>query len=61
MVMLAKSRARLLDEDAVGAMRDHLLPLAVVITPNAPEAEVLTTFGSRRWKISTARPVASWI
>lgn len=41
-VMLAKSRARLLDEDAIAALRDRLLPLALVITPNVPEAEVLT-------------------
>lgn len=41
-VMLSKSRVRLLDEDASTALRDRLLPLALVITPNVPEAEVLT-------------------
>ena len=41
-VMIAKSRHRLLDEDAVAAMTRHLLPLASVVTPNAPEAEALT-------------------
>lgn len=41
-VMIAKSRARLLDEDAVAALRDRLLPLARVVTPNLPEAEALT-------------------
>jgi hydroxymethylpyrimidine/phosphomethylpyrimidine kinase len=41
-VMIAKSRARLLDEDAVAALRDRLLPLAVIVTPNVPEAEALT-------------------
>ena len=41
-VMLAKSRARLLDEDAVSALRTRLLPLADVVTPNVPEAEALT-------------------
>jgi len=41
-VMIAKSRARLLDEDAVAALRDRLLPLARVVTPNVPEAEALT-------------------
>lgn len=40
-VMVAKSRDRLLREDAVGALRDRLLPLADVLTPNVPEAEVL--------------------
>jgi hydroxymethylpyrimidine/phosphomethylpyrimidine kinase len=41
-VMVAKSRARLLDADAVAALRDHLLPIATVVTPNVPEAESLT-------------------
>lgn len=40
-VMISKSGARLLPEDAIGALRTHLLPLATVITPNVPEAEVL--------------------
>ena len=37
-VMVAKSGARLLEEEAVAALRDRLLPLADVITPNLPEA-----------------------
>ena len=41
-VMVAKSGDRLLREDAVGAMRRSLLPLASVVTPNIPEAETLT-------------------
>ncbi|GMV20665.1 MAG: bifunctional hydroxymethylpyrimidine kinase/phosphomethylpyrimidine kinase [Vicinamibacterales bacterium] len=41
-VMVAKGGDRLLTDDAVGALRDDLLPLAAVITPNLPEAEVLT-------------------
>jgi hydroxymethylpyrimidine/phosphomethylpyrimidine kinase len=40
-VMIAKSGDRLLDDDAVGAMRSELLPRALVVTPNIPEAEVL--------------------
>lgn len=40
-VMVAKSGDRLLREDAVAAVRDHLVPLALVITPNLPEAGVL--------------------
>lgn len=43
-VMIAKSGARLLEPDAVKAIRDRLLPLATVITPNIPEAEALTGF-----------------
>jgi hydroxymethylpyrimidine/phosphomethylpyrimidine kinase len=40
-VMLAKSGDRLLDDEAVGAMRSELLPRAFLVTPNIPEAEVL--------------------
>ena len=41
-VMVAKGGGRLLREDAVGALRELLLPLALVLTPNASEAEVLS-------------------
>ena len=41
-VMLAKSRARLLEDGAARRLRDRLLPLAHVVTPNVPEAESLT-------------------
>ena len=40
-VMVAKSGDHLLAENAVHALRTRLLPLALVITPNLPEAEVL--------------------
>jgi hydroxymethylpyrimidine/phosphomethylpyrimidine kinase len=40
-VMVAKSGDRLLRQDAVRAMRELLLPLADVLTPNIPEAEDL--------------------
>jgi hydroxymethylpyrimidine/phosphomethylpyrimidine kinase len=41
-VMVAKGGASLLAADAVGAMRDLLVPRAALLTPNAPEAEALT-------------------
>ncbi|MCX7019782.1 MAG: bifunctional hydroxymethylpyrimidine kinase/phosphomethylpyrimidine kinase [Candidatus Sumerlaeota bacterium] len=41
-VMVSTSGARLLEEDAVDAVRGRLLPLCAVATPNAPEAEILT-------------------
>lgn len=41
-VMVATSGARLLDEDAVGVLTQELIPLARVITPNIPEAQVLS-------------------
>jgi hydroxymethylpyrimidine/phosphomethylpyrimidine kinase len=40
-VMVAKSGARLLREEAVSALKTQLLPLATLITPNLPEAGVL--------------------
>jgi hydroxymethylpyrimidine/phosphomethylpyrimidine kinase len=40
-VMVAKSGDRLLRADAVEALVSQLLPLAAVLTPNLPEAEVL--------------------
>ncbi|QOR67371.1 bifunctional hydroxymethylpyrimidine kinase/phosphomethylpyrimidine kinase [Cytobacillus suaedae] len=41
-VMIAKGGASLLQEEAVAALKEYLIPLAYVITPNIPEAEVLT-------------------
>ncbi|MDX1581965.1 MAG: bifunctional hydroxymethylpyrimidine kinase/phosphomethylpyrimidine kinase [Thermoanaerobaculia bacterium] len=40
-VMIASSGARLIEEDAISALRDELLPLATIVTPNWPEAETL--------------------
>ena len=40
--MIAKSGDALLREDAIGSLRTRLLPLAMVVTPNIPEAEALT-------------------
>lgn len=41
-VMVASSGDRLLDADAVNAIRDQLIPLADIVTPNLDEAEILT-------------------
>ncbi|HEU0154309.1 MAG TPA: bifunctional hydroxymethylpyrimidine kinase/phosphomethylpyrimidine kinase [Arenimonas sp.] len=40
-VMVATSGAKLLADDALDALRTRLLPLATVVTPNIPEAELL--------------------
>ena len=40
-VMVAQSGDKLLQDDAVQAIKDHLMPVADVVTPNLPEAEVL--------------------
>ncbi|WP_455647753.1 bifunctional hydroxymethylpyrimidine kinase/phosphomethylpyrimidine kinase [Lonepinella koalarum] len=41
-VMIAKGGASLLQQDAVVALKQYILPKATVITPNLPEAEALT-------------------
>ena len=41
-VMVATSSARLIEEAAVETLKARILPLATVITPNIPEAEILT-------------------
>ena len=40
-VMVATSGAKLIDDSAIEELKSSLLPLACVITPNIPEAEVL--------------------
>ena len=40
-VMVATSGARLISETAVETLKERLLPLATVLTPNIPEAELL--------------------
>ena len=58
-VMVAKSGDRLLQADAVDALRRQLLPLARVVTPNIPEAEVLTgvAIRSREDRLKAARAI----
>lgn len=58
-VMVAKGGDRLIHEDAMDLLRRQLLPLATVVTPNGPEAEVLTgrTIGS----VSEVRTAAKFI
>ena len=41
-VMVATSGARLISPDAVETLKKELLPLATVLTPNIPEAEILS-------------------
>ena len=40
-VMVSTSGSRLIEEDAIGLMVEKLLPIATLITPNIPEAEIL--------------------
>ena len=41
-VMVATSGAKLIDDQAIDTLKECLLPLATVLTPNIPEAEVLS-------------------
>lgn len=41
-VMMSKGGAPLLQRDAMGALKRDLLPFASIITPNIPEAEILS-------------------
>ena len=42
-VMVATSGAKLIDDSAINELKKSLLPIACVITPNIPEAEVLSS------------------
>jgi hydroxymethylpyrimidine/phosphomethylpyrimidine kinase len=44
-VMMAKGGHKLIDDEAIATLKSDLLPLAAVITPNAPEAETLSGLG----------------
>ncbi|MCQ2192337.1 MAG: bifunctional hydroxymethylpyrimidine kinase/phosphomethylpyrimidine kinase [Paludibacteraceae bacterium] len=41
-VMVSTSGSRLIEEDAIEAVKTKLFPLATLVTPNLPEAEVLS-------------------
>jgi hydroxymethylpyrimidine/phosphomethylpyrimidine kinase len=42
-VMVAKGGASLLEQEAISALQQQLMPLASVVTPNIPEAELLAS------------------
>jgi hydroxymethylpyrimidine/phosphomethylpyrimidine kinase len=56
-VMVSESGARLLDEHAVGELRDLLLRRATVVTPNIPEALVLVGGSERATPASLAEEI----
>ena len=41
-VMVAKGGSALLDQDAIAILKEKLIPMAALVTPNLPEAEALT-------------------
>jgi hydroxymethylpyrimidine/phosphomethylpyrimidine kinase len=56
-VSRATTGARLMDADALGALRDELLPLVTVVTPNADEAGALLGIAAPR-SVAEAREAA---
>jgi hydroxymethylpyrimidine/phosphomethylpyrimidine kinase len=60
-VMVATSGARLLRDDACAVLRERLLPLATIVTPNLPEAEFLLGWpvSSLAETVMAARELAS--
>lgn len=61
-VMTSKSGASLLSLEGAQSLRESLLPLARIVTPNLPEAETLLgrTLGSLREMQEAAREIHSW-
>jgi len=55
-VIVSKTGTRLLDDDGIQMMKAELLPCCAVVTPNIPEAEVLT--GRRLESIEQVRAAA---
>ncbi|MCI5951636.1 MAG: bifunctional hydroxymethylpyrimidine kinase/phosphomethylpyrimidine kinase, partial [Anaerostipes sp.] len=41
-VMVATSGSKLISDEAIATLKEYLLPMALVLTPNIPEAEVLS-------------------
>lgn len=58
-VMVATSGAKLISDEAIEVLKAELLPLATVITPNIPEAEVLSemTIKNEEDMINAARAI----
>jgi len=62
-VMVATSGSKLLSEEATDSLLNELLPLADIITPNIPEAEVLAGIHikDQDGMIQAALKIASWL
>ncbi|MCD8021221.1 MAG: bifunctional hydroxymethylpyrimidine kinase/phosphomethylpyrimidine kinase [Clostridiales bacterium] len=59
-VMVATSGAKLISDDAIATLKEYLLPMATVLTPNIPEAEVLSgmSIKSEEDMIAAARVIS---
>ncbi len=58
-VMVAKSGAKLLKEDAIEVLVSRLLPIALLVTPNLPEAEIISEMKivTRKDMLTAARKI----
>lgn len=61
-VMVSTSGKRLISENAIDTLKKVLIPLAMVITPNIPEAEVLSNIDikSKQDMLSSAKEISKW-
>lgn len=61
-VMVAQSGHKLLRDSAIEALKKHLIPLADIITPNVPEAEVLlgSKIDEKSFMVEAARNLAGF-
>ena len=59
-VMVATSGAKLISDDAIDFLKEKLFPLATVLTPNIPEAEVLSgmTIASEEDMVQAAKVIS---
>ncbi|ENM5786652.1 bifunctional hydroxymethylpyrimidine kinase/phosphomethylpyrimidine kinase [Vibrio metoecus] len=58
-VMVSTSGHHLLAEDAVITLKNELLPLASIITPNLPEAAVLVGMAEQEWQQNPQQGIAA--
>ena len=61
-VMVATSGSRLLADNALKILKEKLIPLATIITPNIPEATVLTDIKivSKDDMVAAAKKISEW-
>ena len=61
-VMVSTSGSRLIEDSALDALKDELIPLSEIITPKIPEAEVLTgkKIKSKEDMIRAAQDIRQW-
>lgn len=61
-VMVSTSGSRLIEDSALDALKYELIPLSEIITPNLPEAEVLTgkKIKSKEDMIRAAQDIRQW-